>query len=60
MKRFLMLCATGLFSAALVGCAASGEVDRPRTTNDDTSYKKTTTYNRDGDKVNETTVKKRE
>lgn len=56
MKRLLTLALIGVFSAALVGCRASAEVDKPD--NGDSSMKKTTTVDRNGDTVKkETTIR---
>ena len=66
MKRLLSLALLGMFSAAIVGCHASAEVDGPDDDNDinhndhdrDTSMKKTTTYDADGNVVHkESSVK---
>jgi hypothetical protein len=59
MKSLITLIVLGLFSAAMVGCRASGEVgDNDR----DTTYKQktTTSYDRDGDRTvkTQTTVEK--
>jgi hypothetical protein len=50
MKRILTLAVAVIFSAAIVGCHAEAGVDAP---NDhrDTSVKKTTTIDRDGDRT---------
>lgn len=57
MKRLLSLAMLGMFSAAIVGCHAAAEVDGPDHNNDmdhmdhndrDTSMKKTTTYDANG------------
>ena len=54
MKRLLSLAALAMFSAAIVGCHASADVDGPdSTTNGDSHYKKTTTYD-NGEKTTKT------
>ncbi len=65
MKRLLSLALVGLFTAGMVGCRASGEVDGPDDDNDmnhrdndrdgDRSMKKTTTYDDDGNTVKKET-----
>ena len=56
MKKLLSLAALGLFSAAIVGCHASADVDSPDS--DGTTYKKTTYKNDGGTKTTKTEVKK--
>jgi hypothetical protein len=52
MKRALSLALTAIFALTIVGCHASIE---PNDTSDtDSHYKKTTTYNRDGTVTTET------
>ena len=53
MKRVLSLICAAAFSVAIVGCHASVDTDHP---NDDTSYKKTTTYD-NGTKTTKTETK---
>jgi hypothetical protein len=56
MKSLLTLIVLGMFSAAMVGCEASasvGDEDADR----DTSYKKTTTVDGDGDRTVKTETK---
>ena len=57
MNKLLTLVMLGLFSAAVVGCEASAEVDD---NNDgrDTYSKKTTTVDDDGDRTTKTEIKK--
>ena len=58
MKKFLSCVLLAMFSAGVVGCSASGEVD-DADGDGDASYKKTTTTDRDGDTTRtKTTVKK--
>jgi hypothetical protein len=58
MKKFLTCVLLAMFSAGVVGCRASAEVgDEDRA--GDSSYKKTTTVDRDGDtKTTKTEVKR--
>jgi hypothetical protein len=54
MKRLLTAAMIATFGLSVVGCEASGEIDD----NDrDSSYKKTTTYDNDGDKTVKTETK---
>ena len=48
MKRALTLALAGMFALTLIGCRASAEVDDNKS-GSDTSYKKTTTVERNGD-----------
>ncbi len=58
MKKFLSCVLLAMFSAAVVGCRASGEVDDDDM-DGDSSYKKTTEVDRDGDrKTTKTEVKR--
>ena len=57
MKKLLSLAALGLFSAAIIGCHASADVDSSDTGNS-SSYKKTTYHNDGGTKTTKTEVKK--
>ncbi len=50
MKRILTLAVATIFSAAIVGCHAEAGVDSP-SDGRDTSMKKTTTIDRDGDRT---------
>ena len=52
MRKLLTLALAGLFSAAIVGCEASAEIDDD---NGDVDYKKTT-YDRDDDGMKKTTT----
>ena len=54
MKRLLSLLLVGLFSMSVVGCHAEGEIDDDDA---DTSYKKTTTIDDDGDRTVKTEKK---
>jgi hypothetical protein len=51
MKRILTLTLATIFSAALVGCHAEAQVDKPDSASSDSSMKKTTTYDRNGDRT---------
>ncbi|HEX8521129.1 MAG TPA: hypothetical protein VF669_02660 [Tepidisphaeraceae bacterium] len=51
MKRFLTLTLAAIFSASIIGCHASADVDHPDNDGRDSSYKKTTRIDRDGDKT---------
>ena len=59
MKRFLSIAMLAMFSASLIGCRASMDVDDPDDGRygSDTSYKKTTTVDRDGDRTVKTETK---
>ena len=58
MKKFLSCVLLAMFSAGVVGCSASGEVD-DNDGDGDASYKKTTTVkNDDGRQTTKTEVKK--
>ena len=58
MKKFLSCVLLAMFSAGVVGCSASGEVD-DADGDGDASYKKTTTVkNDDGRQTTKTEVKK--
>ena len=58
MKTFLSLAMLAMFSAAMVGCHASGEVGDNDGTDNGSSYKKTTTVHNDGDSKTVKTEKK--
>ncbi|HYO08448.1 MAG TPA: hypothetical protein VER17_05710 [Tepidisphaeraceae bacterium] len=49
MKKVLSLALVAAFSVSVYGCSASVEADEPK--NGDSSYKKTTTVDRDGDRT---------
>ncbi len=53
MKRLLAIAMAGMLGLSLVGCHASAGIDpdSDHDTDTRTSYKKTTTYDRDGDTV---------
>jgi hypothetical protein len=57
MKKLLTLVMLGLFSAAIVGCEASAEVDDDND-GDGTYTKKTTVKSDDGEKTTKTEVKR--
>jgi hypothetical protein len=57
MKKLLTLMLLGLFTAGMVGCEASAEVDGDLDSDRDASYKKTTTVDSDGDKTVKTQTK---
>ena len=48
MKRLLTATMIAVFGLSIVGCEASGEIDDP---DDDTSYKKTTRVDEDGNRT---------
>jgi hypothetical protein len=57
MKKLLVTAMLGMFTASIIGCHASADVDSPD--NDrDTYSKKTTTVDNDGDRTVKTEVKK--
>jgi hypothetical protein len=56
MKKFLVLASLAIFSTAIIGCHASGDVDSSDNTNSST-YKKTT-YKNDGGTKTTTETKK--
>jgi hypothetical protein len=56
MKSLITLFVMGLFSAAMVGCHASADVG-DSTPSNDTSYKKTTTVDTNGDRTVKTETK---
>ena len=64
MKKLLSLTLAGVFSVSMLGCRASGEIDGPDDDHDrvedrrdgDSSMKKTTTYDADGDVVRQKTT----
>lgn len=64
MKRLLATLALGLFvGGSIIGCEASAKVGDPDTTvttdhRNDSSYKKTTTVQPDGDTVTKTEIKR--
>lgn len=58
MKKFLSCVLLAMFSATIVGCSASGEVN-DQDGDGDASYKKTTTVDRDGDTTKTKTEVKR-
>jgi hypothetical protein len=51
MKRILTAALVAMFSLAIVGCRAAAEVDTDADNGRDSSYKKTTTVDRDGDRT---------
>ncbi|MEA2707700.1 MAG: hypothetical protein QOF78_301 [Phycisphaerales bacterium] len=57
MKKFLTVLMIGMFSVAVIGCRASGEVGDDADRGDSYS-KKTTTVDRDGDRTTKTETKK--
>ncbi|MDQ3440082.1 MAG: hypothetical protein M3478_06995 [Planctomycetota bacterium] len=59
MKKFLTCVMLAMFSAAVVGCSASAEVDDDEM-DSDSSYKKTTKVDRDGGDYKKTTEVKRD
>ena len=60
MKKFLSCVLLAMFSAAIVGCEASGNVDDDDM-DGDSSYKKTTSVKNDGDRrTTKTEVKRSE
>ena len=56
MKSLMTLILLGLFSAAMVGCHASADVG-DSTPSNDTTYKKTTTVDNNGDRTVKTETK---
>lgn len=63
MKRLLATLALGLFvGGSIIGCEASAKVGDPDTTvkteRNDSSYKKTTTVQPDGDTVTKTEIRR--
>ena len=56
MKKILTAAMLSVFTLSIVGCHASGEIDDPDHDRD-SSYKKTTTVERDGDTVTKTEKK---
>jgi hypothetical protein len=56
MKRALTLALSGIFALTVIGCHAS--VDTKDTSDADSHYKKTTTYDRNGGSQTTTTEKK--
>ncbi len=57
MNKLLTLVMLGMFSASVIGCEASAEVD-DNDNGRDTYSKKTTTVDDDGDRTTKTEVKK--
>ena len=55
MKNLITLIVLGLFSAAIVGCHAEAGIDNPD--KNDTTYKKTTTVDNNGDRTVKTETK---
>ncbi len=60
MKRLLTAAVLCAFTAGILGCEASAKVGDPDDTTSSSSYKKTTTYDRDGDKTTVKTETKRD
>jgi hypothetical protein len=68
MKQLFTFAVLGLLSAAMIGCEASAEVDgdldddttvrTTRTDRNDTTVKKTTTIDDDGDKTTRTEIRR--
>jgi len=59
MKKLLATLALGMFiTGGLVGCEASAHVDADHDHGTDTSYKKTTTVQPDGDRVTKTEIRR--
>jgi hypothetical protein len=60
MKRLLMLALLGMFTAGIVGCHASADVDPDTDAHGTTSYQKktTTVHEPDGDTSTKTEVKR--
>jgi hypothetical protein len=66
MKALFSFAILGLMSAAIIGCEASAEIDpdddaeirTTRTTGDETTVKKTTTIDEDGDRTTRTEIRR--
>jgi hypothetical protein len=57
MKKLLVTAMLGMFTASIIGCHASADVDSPDNDHD-TYSKKTTTVDNNGDRTVKTEVKK--
>ena len=56
MKKLLVTAMLGMFTASIIGCHASADVDSPDNDHD-TYSKKTTTVDNNGDRTTKTEVK---